>query len=107
LPEIEDQWPEGPPRDQLWWYFRVAHRDNNQVLHSTALSLSGKVSRSAEWLSLDAGPSDHHLDQALIGALWCYEQLLTLLWDRFAIPDREALNEVTRSAWNVFERSAH
>jgi hypothetical protein len=47
LPEIEEQWPEGPPREQLWWFFRVAHRDNNQVLHSTALGLSAGVTRTA------------------------------------------------------------
>jgi hypothetical protein len=63
LPEIEDQWPQGPPREQLWWFFRVAHRDNNQVLHSTALGLSGGVSRTTDSLGLDAGPSDRDLDR--------------------------------------------
>lgn len=80
LPEIEEQWPDGPSREQLWWFFRIAHRDNNQVLHSTALGLSAGVMRMAEVLELDAGPSDHYLDRGLLGALWCYEQTLTLLW---------------------------
>lgn len=103
LPEIEDQWPDGLPREQLWWYFRVAHRDNNQVLHSTALGLSAGISRTAEAVELDAGPSDHYLDRGLLGGLWCYEQTLTLLWDRFAIPGRDALDEIASSVRGAFE----
>ena len=106
LPEIEDQWPAGPPREELWWYFRIVHRDNNQVLHSTALGLSGGVSRTTESLGLDAGPSDRYLDQALLGALWCYEQMLTLLWDHFAIPNRDALDEIARYAADAFQHTA-
>lgn len=105
LPEIEDQWRAGPPREQLWWFFRIAHRDNNQILHSTATGLSGGVTRTRESLALDAGPSDRYLERALLGAPWCYEQMLTLLWDHFAIPDRDALDETARTADAVFERS--
>lgn len=103
LPEIEDQWPEGPPREQLWWFFRVAHRDNNQVLHSTALGLSAGVTRMAEALRLDVGTSDSHLDRGLLGGLWSYEQTLTLLWDHFTIPDREVFDQIAKSAQASFE----
>jgi hypothetical protein len=105
LPEIEDQWPEGEVREMLWWFFRVAHRDNNQVLHSTALGLSGGIARTTEDLRLDAGPSDRYLDRAMIGGRWCYAQMLTLLWDHFEIPDREALDEILESTSTAFERS--
>lgn len=103
LPEIEDQWPAGPPREQLWWFFRVAHRDSNQVLHSTALGLSAGMTRMADELRLDVGPSEHYLDRGLLGGLWSYEQTLTLLWDRFAIPGRAALDEITKSTQSAFE----
>jgi hypothetical protein len=103
LPEIEDQWPDGPPREQLWWFFRVAHRDNNQVLHSTALGLTAGMTRMPDALSLDVGPSELYLDRGLLGGLWCYEQTLTLLWDHFAIPGREALDEIAKSAQAAFE----
>jgi uncharacterized protein DUF5677 len=106
LPEIEEQWPEGAPRDMLWWFFRIAHRDNNQVLHSTALGLSGGVTRTSEDMRWDAGPSDRHLDRAMLGGWWCYEQMLTLLWDHFQIPNREALDAVAKSAGSAFERPA-
>ena len=104
LPEIEDQWPEGAPREQLWWFYRVAHRDNNQVLHSTAMGLTAGVSRLEDALSLDVGPSDHYLDRGLLGGFWCYEQTLTLLWDHFAIPNRAALDDIARRARATFER---
>ena len=106
LPEIEEQWPDGEPRDMLWWFFRIAHRDNNQVLHSTALGLSGGVTRTSEDVLLDAGPSDRYLDRAMLGGWWCYEQTLTLLWDHFQIPGREALDEIAKSAGSVLERPA-
>lgn len=103
LPEIEDQWPDGPPRKQLWWFFRVAHRDNNQVLHSTALGLSAGATRLPEAVALDIGPSADYLDRGLLGGLWCYEQTLTLLWDRFAIPGRDALDKIATAARAAFE----
>jgi hypothetical protein len=102
LPEIEDQWPQGPPREQLWWFFRVAHRDNNQVLHSAALGRSGGVSRTTDSLGLDAGPSDRDLDRgsAPCGAT---SRCSPLLWDHFAIPGRDALDEIARNASDAFE----
>lgn len=103
LPDIEAQWPDGPPREQLWWFFRVAHRDNNQVLHSTAVGLSAGITRLPDAVSLDAGPSEHYLERALLGGMWCYEQTLTLLWDRFAIPGRDVLDEITTAARTAFE----
>lgn len=98
LLEIEEQWSEGSPREQLWWFFRVVHRDNNQVLHSTALGLSARVARMADALQLDVGPSDSYLDRGLLGGLWPYAQTLTLLWDHFAIPHRETLDQIIKGA---------
>jgi hypothetical protein len=106
LPEIEAQWPEGAPRNTLWWFFRIVHRDNNQVLHSTALGLSAGVTRTSDDMRLDAGPSDRHLDRAMLGGWWCYEQMLTLLWDHFDIADREALDEVCKRTASALESAS-
>ena len=106
LPEIEDQWPDGASRAELWWFFRVAHRDNNQTLHSTALGLSAGVAQSPDHLALDIGSSDLQVDRALIGSLWVYHQTVTLVWDHFALPGREALDDVLRRAWSTLKAAA-
>jgi hypothetical protein len=103
LPEIEQQWPEGEVRETLWWYFRIVNRHSNEVLHSTPLGLSGGVTRGSESLDLDAGPSNVYLDQALLGGLWPYMQTLTLLWDHFEIPERQALDRVYADADAAFQ----
>ncbi len=95
---IEDQWPVGSPRRMLWWFFRIAHRDNDQVLHSTALGLSAGVTRGTQEFRFDAGPSSHYLDRGLLGALWSFGQLATLLWDHFDLPDRAGLDAVLADA---------
>jgi hypothetical protein len=105
LPEIEGQWPDGASRAELWWFFRVAHRDNNQTLHSTALGLSAGVARSPDHLALDVGASDLQVGRALSGSLWVYHQTVTLLWDHFALPGREALGDVLRRAWSTLNAS--
>jgi hypothetical protein len=105
LPEIEDQWEEGRSREMLWWFFRVAHRDNNQVLHSTALGLSAGIKRGTEEIRLDVGPSNHYLDRGLLGAWWSYVQMAGLLWDHFDIPDRAALDAATDAAGAAFEKT--
>jgi hypothetical protein len=64
------------------------------------------VTRSADSLGLDAEPSDRYLDRALLGALWCYQQMLSLVWDHLTIPGRGALGEITRSAGAAFKRQA-
>lgn len=96
---IENQWSEGPLRDELWWYFDTAHSDNNKTLHSTARSLRAGVVQTPDYLKLDIGASDLQLDRALIGSLWVYHQTVTLLWDHFALPDRGILDETLKSAW--------
>ena len=92
---------------------RVVDRDPEQVhesqrharagpaLFDAALGLSGGVTRSTDSLRLDAGPTDRYLGRAWLGALWCYQQMLTLPWAHFTIPDRGALDEITRSAGAV------
>ena len=104
LPDIEGQWDEQARKD-LWSFYGIAQRDNNQVLHSTALGLSaGVTARTSEELGLDVGPSDHYLDRGLLGGLWSFGQLATLLWDHFDIPDRKALDGRFKTAWEAFTK---
>lgn len=106
LPEIEAQWPECASRAELWWFFRIAHRDNNQTLHSTALGLSAGIVRTTDYLKLDISSSDLQVDRALSGSLWIYNQTITLLWDHFALPDRDTLDEILRGAWSTLNAAA-
>jgi hypothetical protein len=59
--------------------------------------------RLPEAVALDVGPSEAYLDRGLLGGVCCYEQTLTLLWDRFAIPGRDALDEIATSPRAAFE----
>ncbi|MGH2962950.1 MAG: hypothetical protein ACRDL3_12270 [Solirubrobacterales bacterium] len=46
LKEIEGQWDDGG--GQLWLFFKVVNRDNNQQLHSTMVGLTSAFSRHVE-----------------------------------------------------------
>jgi hypothetical protein len=41
---IEDQWEEGDRRNELKGFFRIAHANNVETMHTTAMSLSGRKS---------------------------------------------------------------
>jgi len=91
LRAIEHQWDQAG-RKQLWRFYEVVNRDNNQLLHSTVLGLTRAYSGQSEdggrvWI----GPSLVHIDQALFGAFWIYAQVLTLFTDRFELDDPEGL----------------
>ena len=90
---IEDQWPNEEDRDLLWKFLDVVHRDNNQMLHSTAAGMARVVSRNAEGaLLLRGAPASSHISKALYGANWIAMNSLTLVWDRFELPDRDDLD---------------
>ena len=92
---IEDQWQEGFPRSQLWQFFRVVHRDNNQMLHSSISALSATVTGvDAAGRHHVIGPSNAHLTQSLFAAHWCYANLFTLIFDRFGLRDRAPYDEM-------------
>ncbi|MFP5364346.1 MAG: SEC-C metal-binding domain-containing protein [Thermoleophilia bacterium] len=90
--EIEHLWPEGGAREDLWAYFRVSHRDNNQHLHSSVTALMGGTRTEGNAVAFDSVPSSAHLDRALIGGLWCYSQTVTLIWDHFELDGRHELD---------------
>lgn len=101
---IEHLWPQGPSRDDLWEFFEVAHRDNNQMLHSTvgALTAGVRVGEDDASLSFDGFPSGRHIRRACVGMFWIYMQTLTLLFSHFGIPDRDELDRIWLEGRDVF-----
>lgn len=94
--EIEQLWPDDQGREQLWRFYELAHRANNQKLHLTAFSLNRTVRAREEGdevtfeyatrPSLEPGGP---VSPALFGAFWIYWQLVSLIWDVFGTPQDE------------------
>lgn len=94
--EIEQLWPDDRGQEQLWRFYELAHRANNQKLHLSSFALN-RVLRAREEggeivfqyrasPSIDpAGP----VGPALFGAFWIYWQLTGLIWDVYEIPQDE------------------
>lgn len=93
LKSIENQWDDGGL--QLWQYFKVINRDNNQLLHSTASGLTRAFSRHSEGgAHIWVGASNVHVNAALFGAYWTFGQTASLIAERFELNDREGLGSV-------------
>lgn len=90
---IEHLWNEDE-REHLWSHWRVVHRRNNQVLHSSSTSLALGVRLDQRGAGFDVGPSSTMLQMALLPALYCYAQITKLLWVRFGLPDRAELDRL-------------
>jgi hypothetical protein len=83
-----------PLPDELRGFFRIAHADNNETTHTSALSLLRPVMVNDETnFRVDAGPSLQQIPQALYGGLWSYGHLLMLVSKHFEVDghDRIAL----------------
>jgi len=80
--EIEQLWPDDEGREQLWRFYELAHRANNQKLHLSSFSLN-RVVRARETggevvFQFRASPSIDEggpVGPALFGAFWIYWQL--------------------------------
>jgi hypothetical protein len=94
LPEVEDLWQNEIAKRELHNYLRIANTDNNQILHSTVSGLSRLISRQEDdGLRLWLGASNRHVPQALYGAYWNFANLVTLIFDRFELPNRDAFDK--------------
>jgi hypothetical protein len=94
----EQLWPDAQSQEQLWRFYELAHRANNQKLHLTSFSLNRVVCAREEGgeivFQYRASPSiaaDGPVGPALFGAFWIYWQLTGLIWDVYGIP----LDELT------------
>jgi Family of unknown function (DUF5677) len=101
--EIEQLWPDDEGRKQLWRFYELAHRANNQKLHLTSFSLN-RVARARQegdetTFQYRASPETSPggpVSPALFGAFWIYVQLTGLIFDVFGIPQDELTQLVER-----------
>lgn len=107
LREIEEEWDDGG--DQLWLFYKVVNRENNQQLHSTMIGLTSAFNRHVEGgANLWIGPSNVYISETLFGAYWTYGQTLTLVAERFELNDREAIGTLISDnefAFHPFDES--
>lgn len=111
--EIEQLWPDDEGREQLWHFYELAHRANNQKLHLSSFSLN-RVVRAREEdgeivFQYQASPSIDPagpVGPALFGAFWIYWQLTGLIWDVYEIQQDELTELVKRHLDQLAERSA-
>ena len=96
ISEIEQLWPDDEGREQLWRFYELAHRANNQKLHLSSFSLNRVVRAREEGgeivFQYRASPSidgGGPVGPALFGAFWTYRQLAGLIWDVYGIPQDE------------------
>jgi hypothetical protein len=94
--EIEQLWLDDQGREQLWRFYDLAHRANNQKLHLTSFSLNRTVRARAEdgeiTFQYRASPdtsANGPVSPALYGAFWIYWQLTGLIFDVFGISQDE------------------
>jgi hypothetical protein len=94
--EIEQLWRDDEGREQLWRFYELAHRANNQKLHLSSFSLNRIVRAREEGgevvFRYQASPSiepGSPVAPALFGAFWIYWQLTSLIWDVFEVPQDE------------------
>ncbi len=105
ISEIEDQWESELAQKELWTYFKIAHHDNNQLLHSTVSGMARSlVHRDREGIRVWNGPATTSVDKALFGAYFAFLNLLTLGFDRFELKGREELDEMLKEHQFVFVR---
>jgi hypothetical protein len=103
LEDTEDQW-DAQGRKNLWEYHNVVYRLSNQVLHSTATSVSGTfIGQTSDALTMTAGPSNQLVGPALYAAHWTYGQTYTLLIDVFKLPSGEAFRELWQHSGKAFD----
>ncbi len=108
IEDIEDQWTTDHSRKTLWDFLRVAHRDNNQMLHSTVSGLASAASMNTrDGFRLWAGPSNVRIDTALFGTYWIYSNTFTLVMERFELPGEDEFQTmVARQEFDFFRFTA-
>lgn len=112
--DVENQWEE-PGRGVLRTYLRYENRQNNKVLHASAIGLFGLVldpstnSEGLAGMTMRLGPGSDMLDSALSGAFYNHGMLLSLLVDHYRLGEgpagevRDVLSE-RQHAFAVIDR---
>jgi hypothetical protein len=102
LGEIECQW-DTQGRKDLWEHHNVIYRLSNQMLHSTATSVSAAFTkRSSTMLAMTASASNQFVSQALYAAHWTYGQMFTLAIDVFKLASGQAFRQLWQTSGHAF-----
>jgi len=100
---IADQWPDAASRAELRAYLDVPHRFHNKLLHATFTALNASARESAQAdVSFVAGPSEQLVPNSLLSVHWTLGQTFSLIYDRFALPDRDAFDTRYGAARRAF-----
>jgi hypothetical protein len=103
LSSVKDQFDDDEWRF-LQNYLRVAHQENNQLLHSTAAGLGQAFTATPQGFGIWTGPSEALVGKALFVAHVIYGQALELTVDRFTLNDPEALEHLLHENSLVFKK---
>jgi SEC-C motif len=93
ISEIEVDWDEGEPREELRFMFAIAHADNTETMHATAMSLTSAVIEHNDALQAEAGPSIFQVDRALLGALWPWAHTLGMAAEYFELDSADRVRD--------------
>jgi hypothetical protein len=94
-------WDDGG--EQLGVMYKLGLRETNLILHSSAWSLGGTLTRvEGSDAFYDAGPSSQFVGKALHFLMWSYSQLVGVVMDHFEMPDRAKFTEAFRRAHEPF-----
>ncbi|MGH2879587.1 MAG: YecA family protein [Solirubrobacteraceae bacterium] len=97
---VEDKWEEG---DELRHFYRIAHADHNETMHTTAMSLASPVITDNETnFKIDAGRSLHYVARGLYAAFWTYAHLLKITTDYFEIEGHENVQPAFERGMSLF-----
>jgi len=95
---IEGEWDAGESRAELRFMFAVAHADNTETMHATAMSLTSGVIQHKDAVQTEAGPSIFQVDRALLGALYPWAHTLAMAADYFEVVGADRVrDEFTRA----------
>lgn len=111
--EIEQLWPDEEAREQLWRFYELAHRANNQKLHLSSFALNRLVrAREAggeivfQYRASPSIDSAGPVGPALFGAFWIYWQLTGLIWDVYEMAQAELTQLVEQRLEELGPRAA-
>jgi hypothetical protein len=99
--KVAHLWDDGG--EDLWLHYRIAHRDNNQVLHASHDALAGSMQNTGDAMIFDGFPSSRYITRALIGGFWAYLQTLSLVFDHFGMAQaREQVRHTAEASGDAF-----
>jgi uncharacterized protein DUF5677/SEC-C motif-containing protein len=84
---VEHHWKDEAAQRILHFFHDIAHKENNQTLHVSSVSLNANTAFSGddEAFTILIGPRPDMLDRALFGSFWIFDNTIGLIVDHFEI----------------------